>query len=111
MKSLDSNRIPYIEQASYQGKSGLITTFDFSVPRGKDKSDLLINAINKVDLSFVKNAIFGWQDIKSTRRKSTDFSLVYNDQDNKVSPQNKEALNKYDINLIPFSQMTEIIKA
>lgn len=68
---LDSNKIRYSTNASFAGRSGFETKFDFVIPKTVDIApERLIRAVGNPNEASIKNALFGWDDISAVRGNS-----------------------------------------
>lgn len=76
---LDNNGIRYTENLQLVGKSGLQMRFDFVIPASSGRApERLIKAVNSPSVESVKSALFGWNDIRESRKPGTMGYLFLN---------------------------------
>lgn len=84
---LDSHEIRYSPGVVLQGRSGFATRFDFCIPKtGTKAPERLIKAIGAPSESNIKNALFGWEDIRESREGSKGYLFM-----NMIGGTSKEA--------------------
>lgn len=94
------------EDVQFIGKSGFYHNYDFLIQRSKNKPERLCLAINNPSKTTIGNAIFSWNDTKSTRKKDSRLIVLLNDT-NFVNQNITEALLNYDVNSIFWSKRYE----
>ena len=73
---LDNNDIRYIENISFNGKSRLMSNYDFGIGKSKQAPERMIKVINNFDLNQAKNTIFSWTDTEEERKNRSDRKSV-----------------------------------
>lgn len=99
---LDDNEIQYVPDIQIAGKSGLTHKFDFALPSTKSSKERLVSTINSLDMLAAKLHLLSIIEIKAVRK--SDFMVIFNDVDNKVSEDAKSSLQSYQTILVPWSQ-------
>lgn len=100
-----NNDIYYSQDVGIIGKSGMTQLFDFLFQRNKTHSERLCKTLNKASKSNVINTIFAWEDIEDVR-KDSKMLVIMNDA-NKIDKGVIEAMTKYDITSIKWSEISD----
>lgn len=103
------NGIRYTDSISLTGKSGLTHTYDFVINGFKNTPDRLISTINNPNQDRAKIEIFGWNEIKDTRRKPTSLYVFLNDKNKEVASDIIAAFNEYEIISVLWSKRRQYI--
>src|SRR5690606_23916439 len=101
------NGIRYSDQISLTGKSGLTHTYDFIISGFKETPDRLISTVNNPSPDRAKIEIFGWNEIKDTRRRPTSLYVFLNDKNKHIAPDIIAAFDEYGITGVPWSQRNQ----
>lgn len=101
--------IPYLANFHLKGKTGFSHSFDFALPKRKEKPERLLKAINKPTRSKAESALFAWDDVKSTRNKDSKFIVLLNDNE-EINDNVIHAFNEYGVDNIPWSKRNEYIE-
>jgi len=104
---LDISEIRYIQNVNFEGKSGFNRRFDFAIPQSKQAPERIIKTINNPNKTSADNLVFSWIDTKETRGDNSVAYAIANDNEQKLSNEFKEALESYNINIIPASRKEE----
>jgi len=73
----DAKEIRYTDNVVYQGKSGFASRFDFCIPKTAGKApERLIKTVGSPSEASVKNALFGWGDIRESRPNSMGYLFM-----------------------------------
>lgn len=96
-KFFDQNKIAYVKDFIFNGKSRLPAYYDFVIPHSAKKPERLIKVVNNLDTDTAKNILFSWIDVKETRDKYSQLYTFIQDEDKKVSSKAIDALKEYDI--------------
>jgi hypothetical protein len=99
---LDENEVRYIERASFTGKSGLPTMYDFSIPKSRKSPERNIKVVNHLTNDGAKSIIFGWTDTIDARKNGAKLFTFINDEAGS-SNNAVDALRQYDITPILWS--------
>lgn len=65
-----------VEGPSFTGRSGMTHKFDYAIGKSKRSGERLIKAVNNPHRAGVQNALFGWEDVKASRRDSEGFVFL-----------------------------------
>lgn len=101
------NGIRYSDQISLTGKIGLTHTYDFIISGFKETPDRLISTVNNPSPDRAKIEIFGWNEIKDTRRRPTSLYVFLNDKNKQIAPDIIAAFDEYGITGVPWSQRNQ----
>lgn len=110
---LDENDVRYLPDTSFSGKSGLVTTYDFAVPKSKDYPERVLKVVNNIDQTQANSILFLWDDTKSARNsRGYDSKLFVFLQDNKKKISNNilTSMQNYDVTPIVWSERKKYIK-
>lgn len=99
---LDINDVRYIERASFTGKSGLPTMYDFSIPKSKNSPERNIKVVNHLTTDSARGIIFGWTDTIDARKNGAKLLTFINDETGS-SNDAVNALRQYNITPILWS--------
>jgi hypothetical protein len=100
---LSSKGIPHIADVSVEGESGLSHSFDIVIaPFGKHPERYL-KSINIPRRENIVEFIFSWQDAKIRRPPHSQAFVILNDELQPVGRRLLDALDKYEIHSIPWS--------
>ncbi|RHQ18730.1 DUF1829 domain-containing protein [Clostridium sp. AM48-13] len=97
------NHIYCTEDVQFRGKSGFFHNYDFVLQRTQFKPERLCMAINNPTKSTIGNALFSWNDTKSTRKKDSQLIVLLNDNNN-FNKNITDALTNYDVKSILWSE-------
>lgn len=103
-KFLFDNDIRFNKDIAFNGKSKLQSNYDFCIGRSKRAPERIVKLINSIDATQVKSVIFSWEDIRENRDPDTKLITIINDTSKKVSQDNINAFNEYDINTMLWSE-------
>lgn len=79
------------------GKSSLNHSIDFIIPKSRNAPERIIQAINTPSKSNIQNCLFKWLDIKEDRDGDAKSYAFINNQTAVSNRTNIDALNKYNI--------------
>ena len=91
------------EDVQFRGKSGFYHSYDFVLQRTKIKPERLCMAINNPTKTTIGNALFSWNDTKSTRKPDSKLIVLLNDS-NSFNKGIVDALSNYDASSILWSE-------
>ena len=97
------NNIYCTEDVQFRGKSGFFHSYDFVLQRTKSKPERLCMAINNPTKTTIGNALFSWNDTKSTRKPDSQLIVLLNDT-NGFNESIVDALANYNANSILWSK-------
>ena len=70
------NDISYVPGPSFNGRSGLSYKFDYAIGKNKRSKMRLIKAVNNPGRQGIQNALFGWEDVKSSRLECEGYVFL-----------------------------------
>jgi len=91
------------------GRSDYTHKFDFVIPAFRGAPERVLKSINNPNKQNALKFIASWQDVQ-TERKSAQAIAILNDADRRVSRGVVDALHKYEIKTLPWSDRAEHIK-
>ncbi|GAA0123855.1 MAG: DUF1829 domain-containing protein [Clostridium argentinense] len=103
-KFLEENDVRFIKDIVLIGKSKLQSNYDFAIAKSKNAPERVIKLINNIDSTQVKSIIFSWEDVRDTRNADAKLITIINDTNKKVSVDNINAFNEYQIKPILWSE-------
>ena len=103
-KWMDKNEIRAVEGPSYIGRSGLYYKFDYAIPGKNTRENKLIKAVNHPVEGNVRNALFGWEDVKERRTGSVGYVFLnsHNSKNKKINPSVIRACETYGMKPIQW---------
>jgi hypothetical protein len=96
--------IRFVPNLQLVGKSGYIHHFDFAIPGSRDAPERIIKAIANPNKDAALNLITAWSDTVDQRPADARALAFLNDNDRRVGPPVMDALRKYDISPVPWSE-------
>lgn len=106
---LDISDIRNTENVIFNGKSGFHRKFDFVIPKSKNAGERVLKVVNNFNKNSADLFIMDWLDTKDTRPEKSNAYVLANDSEEALSLPILEALNKYDIETIPWSKRGDYI--
>ena len=112
----DAKGIRYTDNVVFQGKSGFTSRFDFCIPKtGNVAPERLVKAVGTPSESSVKNALFGWGDIRESRPNSTGYlfmNVISETGDtHALDPVLENACLAYGVKPVPWSGAADSVLA
>lgn len=107
---MDSVDIRYVSGAKFTGKSGFNHHFDFVIPKSKSRPERFVEAVNVPSRQKAEQLAFKWEDTKEARSSKSVAYAVINDRDTDVAEPVLEALRRYEINPVRWSQRADAAK-
>lgn len=108
---LDANDVRYTPTVKFSGKSGYDHLFDFVIPKSRKQPERLVQTINNPSKSEAEALMFKWFDTKETRSPDSKIYAILNDTKRAVPSGVVEAMRKYDIDSVPWSQRASVVQA
>ena len=108
---LRSKQINMVGDVKLTGGSGLDHSFDFVVGGSDTKPERYIRAIGTPSRNNFVELMFSWQDLREVRPSNAIAYAILNDQERELSQSLINALKKYDIGVIPWSEREANIAA
>ena len=100
---LQSKDIRFVADVKLTGSSGLNHSFDFVVGASQRHPERYIRAINSPSKENVVELLFSWQDLRDVRPANASAYAILNDQEKSLSRTLLDALDRYRIAVIPWS--------
>jgi hypothetical protein len=104
----DLNDVRYISNVSFLGKSGFYQTFDFSIPKSKNYPERIVKAVNTPRKDIISNIIWSYEDT-TLKRQNSEGVVILNDE-KKVDESVFEALNRYDLKPIRWTERKNYVE-
>lgn len=105
---MDLINIRYTPNVKFAGKSGYDHHFDFVIPKSISQSERIIEMVNVPQKNKVSELVFKWEDTREARPPESQMFALLNDSQTKVSETVIEALNRYEIQTILWSNHQNI---
>jgi hypothetical protein len=99
-----ANDIYFNRDVKITGKTGFDHNLDFIIPSSKTKPERLVKTINSPKKDPIMAAIFAFNDINEIREQDNKNYVIYNDSEQKASPDIISALHNYNVIEIPWTQ-------
>lgn len=96
--------VRFVSNFQFTGRSGFGHKFDFVIPRSKEKPERIIRAVNSISRDISSSLMFSWMDTRETRQKDSLFYVIINDLDKPPNNEVVDALTKYSIKPILWTQ-------
>ncbi len=96
---LFENDISAVPGPSFTGRSGMSYQFDYAIGRNKHSNTRLIKTVNNPGKQGIQNALFGWEDVKSSRIDCDGYIFLnsLNTKDGKIPDESIVACNNYGL--------------
>jgi hypothetical protein len=107
---LKNNDVRFTPNIIFSGKSGYEHNFHYVIPESKEKPERIIQTLNEPSKNSVETFLFAWSEIKDLRPSNSIAYAVLNDRDHNVSSLAIEALTKYNVIPITWSEKAQYIK-
>jgi hypothetical protein len=101
---MDSNEIRYTPRVKFTGRTGFDHSFDFVIPKSKDRPERVIQTITRPSKDSASSLAFAWVDTREVRPIDSRFYAFLNDQEQGVPVDVIDALKNYEINPIVWSR-------
>lgn len=75
---LTENGVRYMSDIQVVGRSGLPARFEFAIPPSPAAPERLVKTLNAPGQSSVRNALFGWEDIRDGRGRGSELFVFMN---------------------------------
>jgi hypothetical protein len=105
---LDLSDIRYTPRPKFTGKSGYDHMFDFVVPKSRRQPERILRAINHPGRDTAESVAFAWLDTKEVRSPDSRIYALLNDTDRKLSATPLEALRRYGVVPVPWSERESV---
>lgn len=101
---LDQKGIRYTPNVKFSGKSGYDHHFDFVIPKSVYQPERIIQVVNSPKKISVSELVFKWEDTRETRPVESQMFAILNDSQVKISGTIIDALNRYNVNTILWTE-------
>lgn len=105
---LDRNEIRYIQGAKFTGRSGYDHSFDFVVPKSRQKPERILRAITRPSRQSAQTVAFAWNDARDVRPPDAQAYAFLNDAEHAIPAGVPEALASYGVRPVPWSRRDEV---
>lgn len=107
---LDEQDIRYSPAISFQGISGLTTSYDFVIPKYKDVPERIIKVVNNISQEQANSILFLWNDTSKARADYSSVLYVFmQDTDKKIPTSVITSMNNYNVVPVKWSKRKEVI--
>lgn len=107
---LDEQNIRYSPDISFQGFSGLITNYDFVIPKYKDIPERIIKVVNNIDQTQTNNILFLWNDTSQAREDYSSVLYVFMQDSGKKIPQSViTSMSNYNVVPVKWSKRKDFV--
>lgn len=104
---LRSKQIRFTPQVKIPGKSTFDHTINVLIPASAKAPERLARVVNRATRDQVQSLLFSVSDIQPVRSVPFKAYLIFNDEEQPLSPEANTALANYEINAIPWSRREE----
>ena len=101
---LDLANIRYTPKVKLAGKSGYDHMFDFVIPKSREQSERIVQAISNPKKDAAEALVFKWLDTREIRSAESRLFAFLNDTNVHVSQSVVEALRNYELKPVLWSQ-------
>ena len=105
---LDQHDIRYTPGVKFSGKSGYDHRFEFIIPKSRVQPERLLRAISRPRRETAEAVAFAWLDTREVRAPDSRAYAILNDTDKVVSDNVVEAMRRYDVRGVPWSQREQV---
>jgi len=105
----DASSIRYISNIKVAGKSGYDHLLNFVIPHSPQAPERIVQVANSSGREKIESIAFTWIDIRETRPSDARAYTMINDMDKSTSPEAIDALRKYGLTPILWSQRNQSI--
>lgn len=104
---LDLSDIRYTSNIKFTGKSGYDHRFDFVIPKSKNYPERVLRVINRPNRDTAQAIAFSWLDTRKVRAPEARAHAILNDSEQAVSENVLEAMRKYEVDPMLWSNREE----
>lgn len=106
---LEESAVNYVPGSPMRGRSEIEHRFDYLVPRTGRSPDRYLRAISTPNKEQMTATIFAWVDTEESRATDSLAYAILNDDDRRPSDDVVNALSKYNIRPVLWSQRQQIV--
>jgi uncharacterized protein DUF1828/uncharacterized protein DUF1829 len=103
-KWLEQSEIRFLANIQFVGKSGYVHYFDFAIPRSRQAPERIIRAIGNPNKDAALSYITAWTETIEQRPADARALAFLNDNDRTIGAPVLDALRKYDISPVLWSE-------
>ena len=107
---LDDSDIRYSPNVSFTGKSGLVTNYDFVIPKSKNAPERIIKVVNNIDQTKTNSLLFLWDDTKQERSDTSKLFVFVQDSGKSISKNIIQSMNNYNVIPIKWSDRNNYLE-
>lgn len=107
---LDNEEIRYTPNISFPGKSGLITNYDFVIPKSRNAPERILKVVNHIDQMQTNNILFLWDDTKQERDANSTLYVFMQDKERKISFNIVTSMKNYNVKPVKWSERQHYLK-
>ena len=100
---LDAIGARYVPSLQFTGKSGFQHKYDFAIAKSPSAPERLVRAVNNPSKQTAELAIFAWTDTRLVRADEAQMYAMLNDAESKIGGEVVDALKKYKITPVVWS--------
>ncbi len=97
-------------EINVNGKSGYDHQFNFVIPKSKSRPERFVETVNVASRAKAESLAFKWEDTKEARPSKSEIYAIINDQDTRVAEPVLEAMRRYEIIPVKWSQRAESVQ-
>ena len=101
--------VTYHADVSYPGRSGYVHRFDFLIPRTAERGERIVQTLARPSRQAAERAAFRWVDTEGSRSPDALGLALLNDSDELIVSGVAEALERYDLEPVPWSERQRIV--
>lgn len=104
---LDGQDIRYTPEVTFTGKSGYDHRFDFVIPKSRQQPERILQTLPRPTKDAAVALAFKWIDTKDVRPADSMAYALVNDMEQSIPMPVSEALQRYDVEVVPWSRRHE----
>ena len=106
---LEQNEVRSVHRVKLAGRSGYDHTFDFVIPKFRDVPERIVHTINTPSKNAAEAIVFNWIDTREAREQDSEAYALLNDQEQNVPAGVLDALQRYDIRAVRWSERDKFV--
>ena len=105
---LEASSIRYVPKVKFSGESGYDHLFEFVIPKSIAQPERMVQTINNPNRQTATNVAFASFDTRNARPTDSRTYAVLNDSDGRVPEPVLDALERYEVRSVLWSERAEI---
>jgi len=101
---LEANEVRCTPKVKFNGTSGYDHLFDFVIPKSKEQPERVLQTINRPNRETAETLIYKWSDTREVRPPDSRAYAILNDMGQSIPGGVLEALSKYEIRAVKWSE-------